>query len=330
MMELSEFSTFIAPISLSDHALAERFRKQHRHPVKAKQVYLNTLAVSAVNFYLRCMGVETHWEMSQSYDPLMQAAMDVADLEVSDRGKLECRPVLPDVQVVYIPPETWSERIGCVAVQLDPSLQTATLLGFTEISGVEEVPVSQLRSLDVLLEHLRQTAPTTALETPVHALVSERVNLSQWFENLFDVGWRSLDSLLGTGQPHFAVSLRNDSRLNEATVKRAKLIDLGLSLKERSVALMVAITPSLGSMNTPDVGSQMEILVQMHPMGGETYLPTDLKMSLFSPSGEMLQEVRSRNHDNYIQLKRFRGVPGECFDIQVAFHETCLTEMFTI
>jgi hypothetical protein len=330
MMKLSEFSTFIAPISLSDHALAERFRKQHRNPVKAKQVYLNTLAVSAVNFYLRCMGVETNWEMSQSYDPLMQAAMDVADLEVGDRGKLECRPVLPDVQVVYIPPEVWSDRISYVAVQLDPSLQTATLLGFTEISGVEEVPVNQLRSLDVLLEHLRQTVPAAAPEAPVHALVSERVYLSQWFENLFDAGWRSLDSLLGTGQPHFAVSLRNDSRLNEATVKRAKLIDLGLSLKERSVALMVAITPSLGSMNTPQVGSQMEILVQMHPMGGETYLPTDLRMSLFSPSGEMLQEVRSRNHDNYIQLKRFRGVPGECFDIQVAFHEICLTEMFTI
>jgi len=328
MMKLSESSTFTVPLSLSDHALAQQFHRQHRDPDKAKQVYLNTLAVSAVNFYLRCMGIETNREMSQSYDPLLQAAMDVADLEVSDRGKLECRPVLPDVQVVYIPPEVWSDRLGCVAVQLDPSLQTATLLGFTEISGVEEVPVSQLRSLDALLEHLRQTAPT--LNPPVNSSVNERVNLSQWFDNWFAAGWRSLDSLLGTGQTHFAVSLRTDSRLNEATVKRAKLIDLGLSLKERSVALMVAITPSVRSINAPEVSPQMEILVQIHPMGGETYLPADLRMSLLSPSGEMLQEVRSRSHDNYIQLKRFRGLPGECFDIQVAFHETCLTEMFTV
>lgn len=335
MMKLSESSTFTVPLSLSDHALAKQFHKQHPDPTKAKQVYLNTLAVTAVNFYLRCMGIETNREMSQSYDPILQAAMDVADLEVSDRGKLECRPVLPDVQVVYIPPEVWSDRIGCVAVQLDPSLQTATLLGFTEISNVEEVPVSQLRSLDSLLEHLRQSTPISnpsvnaQVSSQVNERVNERVNLSQWLENLFETGWRSLDSLLVSGQPHFAVSFRND-RLSEATVKRAKLIDLGLSLREQSVALMVAIMPSAGQINTSETKLQMEILVQMHPMGGETSLPADLKMSLLSPSGEVLQEVRSRSHDNYIQLKRFRGLPGECFDIQVAFHETCLTEMFKI
>ncbi|MBD2066431.1 DUF1822 family protein [Leptolyngbya sp. FACHB-671] len=328
-MVISELSTFTVPLRPSDHSLAEQFRRQHRDSAKAKQVYLNTLAVSAVNFYLRCMGVKTNWEASQSRDPVIQAAMDVADLEVCDRGKLECRPVLPDVQVVYIPPEVWSDRIGCVAVQLDPSLQTATLLGFTEISNVEEVPVSQLRSLDSLLEHLSQSAPAVFSNPSANSQVNERVNLSQWLENLFETGWRSLDSLLLPGQPHFAVSLRND-RLSEATVKRAKLIDLGLSLKERSVALMVAIMPSAGQINASEAKLQMEILVQMHPMGGETYLPADLRMSLLSPSGEMLQEVRSRSHDNYIQLKRFRGMPGECFDIQVAFHETCLTEMFTI
>jgi hypothetical protein len=330
-MVISELSTFTVPLSLSAHRLAEQFRRQHRDPAKAKQVYLNTLAVSAVDFYLRCMGVKTNWEVSQSRDPVMQAAMDVADLEVCDRGKLECRPVLPDVQVVYIPPEVWSDRIGCVAVRLDPSLQTATLLGFTEISKVEEVPVSQLRSLDSLLEHLRQPAPIAnpSVNAQVNSQVSERVNLSQWLENLFETGWRSLDSLLVPGQPLFAVSLRND-RLSEATVKRAKLIDLGLSLQERSVALMVAIMPSAGQRNASEEKLQMEILVQMHPMGGEAYLPADLRMSLLSPSGEMLQEVRSRSQDNYIQLKRFRGLPGECFDIQVSFHETCLTEMFKI
>lgn len=326
-MKLSESSTFTVPLSVSDHALAKQFHRQHSDPTKAKQVYLNTLAVSAVDFYLRCMGIKTNREMSQSYDPLLQAAMDVADLEVSDRGKLECRPVLPDVQVVYIPPEVWSDRLGCVAVQLDLLLQTATLLGFTEISNVEEVPVSQLRSLDSLLEHLCQ--PTLISNPLVNTPVNERVNLSQWLENLFETGWRSLDSLLVSGQPQFAVSLRND-RLSEATVKRAKLIDLGLSLKDRSVALMVAIMPSAGQSSAPEAKLQMEILVQMHPMGGEISLPADLRMSLLSSSGEVLQEVRSRSHDNYIQLKRFRGLPGECFDIQVAFHETCLTEMFKI
>ncbi len=82
MKNVSPSFTFIVPLSPSSHRLAEQFCQQHRDTQKARQVYLNTLAVSAVNFYLHCMGVETSWETSQSYDFVMQAAMDVADVEI--------------------------------------------------------------------------------------------------------------------------------------------------------------------------------------------------------------------------------------------------------
>lgn len=314
MRNLSESLTFTVPLGSSAHRLAEQFRRKHCNQKKAKQVYLNTLAVSAVKFYLRCMGIETDWEASQSWNPVMQTLMDVADLDVTGLGSLECRPVLP-TQVIRIPPEVWSDRIGYVAVQLDQSLLEATLLGFTKTAPFTgELPFSQLRSLEDLLEHLSQIRQ---LES-----VKMRVNLSQWFENLFEAGWQSLETLLGTNQENLAFRLRSAFQLTAPFVKRAKLIDLGLQLGSQSVALLVAIAP--------EADRKVGILVQVHPVGGETYLPSNLRLILLSESGVTLQEVQSRTQDNYIQLKRFRGLAGECFNIQVAFGDASVTETFVI
>ena len=314
MREISESLTFTVPLSSEAHRLAEQFRRQQSNQKKAKQVYLNTLAVSAVKFYLRCMGIETDWEASLSWNPVMQTLMDVADVEIPNLGKLECRPVLPETQVVHIPPEVWSDRIGYMAVQLDQSLREATLLGFTKTVSTDELPISQLRSLEDLLEHLIQIRQAKFVKMPV--------NLSKWLENTFEAGWQSMEALLGTQQENLAFSLRSTSPLSEASVKRAKLIDLGLRLGSQSVALLVAITP--------EVEQKVGILVQVHPTGGETYLPPNLRLGLLSESGETLQEVQSRFQDNYIQLKRFRGLPGECFNIQVAFGDASVTETFVI
>lgn len=313
MREISESLTFTVPLSSEAHRLSEQFRRQQSNQKKAKQVYLNTLAVSAVKFYLRCMGIETDWEASLSWNPVMQTLMDVADVEIPNLGKLECRPVLPETQVVHIPPEVWSDRIGYVAVQLDQSLLEATLLGFTKTVSTDELPISQLRSLEDLLEHLIQIRQAKFVKMPV--------NLSKWLENTFEAGWQSMEALLGTHQENLAFSLRNTSPLSEVSVKRAKLIDLGLRLGSQSVALLIAITP--------EVEQKVGILVQVHPTGGEPYLPPNLRLGLLSESG-VIQEVQSRTQDNYIQLKRFRGNPRECFNIQVAFGEARVTENFVI
>lgn len=177
-MQMTPSMTFTVPLFQSAHRISKQFSQQQSNQKKAKQVYLNTLTVSAVNFYLRCLGIKTDWNASDSWDPVMQAMLDVADLEILARGKLECRPVLPQTQVLYIPPEVWSDRIGYIAVRLDQSLKKATLLGFTETVSMEELLLGQLRSLEDLLKHLRQFGQAHS--------VKKRVNLSQWFDNLFE------------------------------------------------------------------------------------------------------------------------------------------------
>ena len=142
------------PLGLAAHAQAEQFRGHQSDRRKAKQVYLNSLAVYAVNACLQFRGFETDLSNSASWEPLMQTLMDVADLSVKNHGKLECRPVLPGEETVWVPAEVWLERIGYVVVQLDQSLRKATVIGFVEKVEAQELPLSQLRSPEALLEHL--------------------------------------------------------------------------------------------------------------------------------------------------------------------------------
>ncbi|MBD2778924.1 DUF1822 family protein [Iningainema tapete] len=321
MQSVSESLTFTVPLGLEARTLAEKFRRKHSNPDKGQQVYLNTLAVAAVKFYLRCIGWETDWEASLSYNPLMQGLMDVADLQVRGLGKLECRPVLPSSQTVFVPPEVSTDRIGYVAVQLDESFKTATILGFVKTpTNSGEIFLSELESLADLLSHLHQINQREVVKT--------RVKLSQWFDNLFESSWMALEEIFGGMEQKFA--LRNVSLKREVSVARAKIIDLGLQLGNQSVVLLVAIAQGAAEPSAPYSEQKVEILVQLHPIDGQTYLPSNLKLNLLSESGEIMQEVKSRSNDNFIQLKRFRGYSGECFNIQVSYGDFTIKETFVI
>jgi hypothetical protein len=314
MQSVTESLTFTVPLSLESHTLAEKFCRKHSNPDKGRQVYLNTLAVAAVRFYLHCIGWETDWKTCHSYNLLMQGLMDVADLKVRDLGKLECRPVLFSSQTVCIPPEVCVDRIGYIAVQLDESFKTATILGFVKtVSNNGEIFLRELEPLADFISYLHQIQQCQAIKP--------HVNLSRWFDNLFENTWMALEEIfVNINEKKFA--LRTISSLRENSVARAKLIDLGLQIGNQSLVLLVAIAPLSEQ--------KVEILVQIHPKDEKTYLPANLKLNLISESGEMVQDVVSRSNDNYIQLKRFRGYPGEKFNIQISNGELIITETFVI
>jgi hypothetical protein len=309
MIQIPNTLTFTVPLSSEAHLLAQECREQLFAPEKAKQVYLNTLAVYAVDFYLRCLGLQTDAEQSDSRNPICLKFMDVGDLLVKGLGKLECRPVLPDAEVCQIPPEVREGRIGYVAVQLNRSLNCATILGFTP-TAVAEVPLEQLRSLAEFPEYLnrmRQAASTQKATV---------TTIRNWFENAFEEGWQRLEAILETKQ----IAIVRQTTQLRIDVKRAKLLDLGLQLGEQSVALAIAI-----SHNDDET---VKVLVQVHPSRGQTYLPSNLRLIMLDENNETLQEVRSRSQDNYIQLKRFDGQIGDSFKIQVALNEISITEDF--
>ncbi|MGF1497338.1 MAG: DUF1822 family protein [Elainellaceae cyanobacterium] len=320
-------SVFIAPVSLEAHQRAQHLCRHQGDRQKAQQIYLNVLATAAVGFYLRCMGIATDWETSQSADPVLLTAMDTADLEVDGLGKLECRPVLPHQTSMYLPPEVWGDRLGYVAVQFDEDLRSATLLGFVETVSTQKLPLDQLQPLDDLVRHLHQIQQR---QTELVQAGERRACLSRWLADRVETGWRSLESLLGSSRPQLAYGFRTHHALSNATVERAKLLDLGLQLDHQSLALLVAIAPTARTDAANKAQEMLDILVQLHPGPGMAQLPPDLQMRLCSESGEVLQDVRSRQHDNYIQLKRFRGVTGERFDIEVSLGGTKIVEKFII
>ncbi|NDJ24642.1 DUF1822 family protein [Nostoc sp. B(2019)] len=319
MTQIIEHLKFTVSLTLSAHLKAKQFARHQSNPQKAEHVYYNTLAVYAVNYYLQYLGFETDLEKSDSWNPVMQSLMDIADLEVKNYGKLECRPVLPDSQVCQFPAEVWSERISYVAVQLNESLTEATLLGLVEKVETKELPLSKLRSLADLPRYLRDTK-----------LVPTSVSLRQWFEEVFAAEWQTLEALLLAEaiNPAFitrsAHHLRKIDADNPATdVSAGKLIDLGMQLAGHQVVLIITLVAK--------ADEEVDIRLRVCPTADQPNLPPNLRLSVLDESGATYPElkVKARSEDNWIQLE-FSGELGEQFSVKLALGDISITENFVI
>lgn len=306
--------TLPVPLTLKGHYAAQRFYQQHSDPQKAKQVYLNTLAIDAVRSYLGWLGIATDLQASDSWNPTIQALADVADLEIPGQGKLECRPVMPGTTICYVPPEVWSDRIGYVAVRLDADLQTATLLGFVPNVNTEELLLSQLQSIAALLDYLKpQKQPE---------LIKEWINLGQWVQGMFTDGWQAVEELFEP-QPLLSfrsLELSSHSRQTSALTTRGKMLELVPHSDNHEVALLVGLMPS----SSP----QVDIWVKLCPTVGVSYLPEDLEIRILDEQGMVVMQAQSRQTD-MLQLK-FRGESGERFSIEIALNDISVVETFVI
>ncbi|MBW4646988.1 MAG: DUF1822 family protein [Goleter apudmare HA4340-LM2] len=311
--QLDDFAVPL-PIAQAARNIAQQFANQQVTPEKAEQVRLNSLAVWVVNDYLQMMDIPTNLRASDSWNPLIRLCADVADLDVPSIGRLECRPVGVHQQVFTVPPETWEERVGYLVVQIDQSLQEAKLLGFVTSVVTEEVPLSQLRSPEALIDYLAQLR-----QSPVTA----RVNLSQWFIDIFESGWQTVEALWNSQDMEPAYGFRSHETFNQlpALTKRAKLIDLGIQIANQPVMLIVEIHP--------EADQKTGVRLQLHPTGSQIYLPQGIQLTVLDESGAVFLEAQARSADNYIQLQ-FRGDSKELFGVKVALNDTSITEQFVI
>lgn len=309
MNSITNKTSFTIPLSFEAHSIAQECRQGISNSEKAKQVYLNILAVYAVDNYLRCMGFKTDWDGSDSRNLLAIKLMDVADLEVKNIGKLECRPVLPGAEVFEIPPEVWEDRIGYVAVQLNPSLQEAKILGFTHETAAV-VSLNKLQSLEDFLLYL-----TEIEEVKYHQInnSSSVVKIGRWLEGIVDTGWQTIDELLKPQQLGLAFK-------NEVSMTRGQKIDLGMQIDKISLALVVKITS--------DETEEVDILTQVHPFG-EIALPEGVKLIISDESGGTVLEAISRDEDNWIQ-SQFSAESGEKFRITIAYGDSQMTKEFEV
>lgn len=155
---------------------------------------------------------------------------------------------------------------------------------------------------------------------PVGSLL-KNVKLSQWFQQKFAAGWQSIDEALNSQLGNLAFDFRSSFRDRKIDVKGVKLIDLGMQLGGKSLALLLTLSQ--------EADEKIGILVQIHPTKNEKYLPPNLRLLLLE-SDIILQEIQSRSRDYYIQLNNFKGLPGTSFSIKLILNDFSITENFSI
>lgn len=298
------------PIAQASWRTAQAFASQQPTSAKAAQVRQNTLAVLTVNDYLQLMEIPTDLRVGDSWNPVMRLCADVADLEVVGGGRLECRPVSPDATTCRVPPETWEDRIGYVAVELDEATQTAQVLGFVPTVQQEEFPLSQLRSPEDLLDHLNALKPqqqTIAASSPTD-LRQGLVNLGQWLQGVFEAGWQTVEEVVNPNlNPAYAFRSRG-------TLQQARSLDLSSQLAQ-PIALTVEVRSTSREFTT--------IYLQLQPIGNHS-LPPNLRLTILDQAGnEIFSEMASERLE-------VTAEPGERFSLQMTLNDTCVVQEFVI
>ncbi len=291
------------PITQATRQMAQEFANQQPNAKKADQVRLNTLAVLVVQDYLQLMDIPTNLTASDSWNQVLRLCADVADLQVAGLGRLECRPVLPNQTLCPVPPETWTDRIGYVVVELDEAAESAQLLGFVPRATTEELPLSQLRSPEELLDHLAE------LRYPQPSALA---NLSQWIQGAIDEGWQTLEELLNPAQLSPAIAFRG--RLGTQTP--SKRIDLN------GVAAVLAVDAR------PLADESTDICLQLHPPI-DGFLPIGTRFSVLNEVGEVELETTATGTEDFLEWQ-VGCTSGDRFSVQVSLNEVHITQDFVI
>ena len=196
-MTITDNDTMNIPIPMEAHDYAQKFAAQQPDSEKKTQVYLNTLVVYAVDNFLKMMDIKTDLEASDFWNPAIRFYQNVADLVVVDRGKLECRFVLPEQDKIELPLEVFEDRIGYILVRLDQSLQFGEILGFLPMDDPEEMPeeleVDELEHIEVLFECLQRlesaNSAFSAEVDPVFSRVKDRLAMDNFTNIIAQLEW---------------------------------------------------------------------------------------------------------------------------------------------
>jgi hypothetical protein len=317
------------PITQAARDTAHTFGHQQPTFEKQQQVYLNTLAVWVVQDYLALMDIPCDLQASDSWNPVVRLCADVADLVIAGIGTLECRPVIPNARICFLPPEVWCDRIGYVIVAITEDHRQAHILGFTP-SAAGSIPLHQLQPLESLLAHISEFMPVVAPQ-PALAAITERprIDLAQWLQGVFDQSWQAVDSLLSAPYLEGAINFRilttiptSDLAPNVIHIERGKRVQFQDWAEDLSVVLILNLLQTKGE-------GQRIIHIRLLPSSPSAYLPANLSLRILDTNQFPYLKAQSRRADNCLQLQ-FSGLPGEQFYLDVEYKEQSVTETFII
>lgn len=297
------------PITQAILSSAEKMAQKAIPSLRAR-IISNAVAVAVVNTYMEMMAFATELSNSDSWNPLINQFSDVADLQLTNIGCLECRSFDRQSNLCKLPIDLPLDCVGLIALQLEFENDQALLLGFApRVKPGDKIAQEQLQPLDELFDYLENLEPKT-------------IDLTQWIEGNFGSPWQIIQDLVGESRWNLALGLLDNEIVSKSLVGGAKIIDFGVFMGQQAVIFLVTVIQV-------DDGIY-ELNVQLHPIEGISYLPADMKLALLSDIGTLFMEVSSRKFDNFIQLPKFRCNHGERFSIEVIFNEMSITETFMV
>lgn len=289
------------------HRYAQQFAREQITPEKGKQVYLNTLVVSGVNNYLKCFSISTNLAQSNCWQPGMRAMFNVADLMLSQFGKLECLGILPQQTTVMIPPEAREDRIGYLVARFPEELQQLELLGFIPSqmvnSTTETIELDQLQSLDTLFDTLES--------------LQKQIKLRQWLNGVFTMDWQPLESVMAGRM----VRSLTEQEPEVMAIARGKEISWNQDDSEQKIILIVKITKTAEDAETDEFASEaINCYLQLYPDGDNQSLPTGLTVKVLDATKEVCLSAIAEDRDDWMQLE-FTCQSAEEFTIELNLGE---------
>ena len=305
-MSLTQSQPIKILLDKNAHRYAKQFATQQANPAKGKQVYLNTLAVYAVHKYMKCFPIETTLAQSDCWQPEMRAMFDVADLILPNLGKLECRWLLPEAEVIDIPPEVREDRLGYIVLRFEEELKQAELLGF--ISGkeinydTESINLTQLQSLDTLFDTINR--------------LKQQINLRQWLSGFFTSDWQPVETIMAG---KIARSLSNNTGI--ATISRGKEIQWQINSLDEKIILVLKISENSAK--------DIDLCLQLYPERGKNNLPAGLSVKVLDEAEDTCLSATTKVNDDWIQLE-FACQQGEIFKIEMELEGVSMVEKFSL
>ncbi len=318
--------TSFSPTVLLDNdakQLARQIAMKQLTPQAAKWTYLKILAVLALYQHLmEQQKVEVILEESDSWDTYSNLIIFVPGV-----GRIECLPVLPGNQQCLLPDEIVADRIY-VAVQFHEVPELVELLGLIPASDVnisdlesEQYPLSALKPLDDFIKILLNTSSAT------NSLHENLVDLSNWFNGVFDKVWRPVEVLLGLQEietydfkPGATGSYKTASAgfCEEAPteIDRGMLIDLGKDWGQ------VVLRLSLQNQSN----EELYVLVEVRPSTPEELLPANLEVAVIV--GEEVLKNKLQEPGKCLQVEPDCFKYGDSFDIQLTIDEVKIIKSF--
>ncbi|NJN08820.1 MAG: DUF1822 family protein [Richelia sp. RM1_1_1] len=192
------------PIPASFRRQAQVYASQFFVQDVQKRIYRQTLALLAVDNYLRLLGFETNLNQPEIWNVTRRLWSEANELKIAGIGNLECCLIAAEQQAekqnMILSQSQLSSGIdiGYVFVEITNSEKTAILTGFLpalqEQAEDREVRVADLMSIDDFIDDLSEREISSNSLEKTDDLTTEFaekkiIYLQNWLNHIYEEGW---------------------------------------------------------------------------------------------------------------------------------------------